>query len=168
MGSMCGSCCLSFLTLTYLGRKVAIILSNIVFSVSFTLLGGAMSWLETVLPLLMAGRTLGGVGIGLATAASVIYIAECSQSSLRGALSSLPAVFLALGNLLCYVIGKMGFNLKLKNNLKFLYNLLRGVPPLALFVLLLPLLPLLGPCCHVLSPRKPCLAYRQQQRKKCS
>ena len=56
--------------------------------------------------LILAGRALSGLGVGLGVPSTAIYISECSSPQLRGRLSSLPAFFLALGVLLGYVFGR--------------------------------------------------------------
>jgi len=102
MGAILGSC-LSFWTMNYLGRKYSIIMSGIIFFLSFLLIGLA-SILASV-EIILTGRALSGVGVGLAVPSAAIYVAECSSPSLRGTLSSLPAFFLALGVLIGYVFG---------------------------------------------------------------
>merc|ERR1719431_2233404 len=102
MGAILGSC-LSYWTMNYLGRKHSIIMSGIIFFLSFLLIGMA-STLASV-EIILTGRALSGVGVGLAVPSAAIYVAECSSPSLRGTLSSLPAFFLALGVLIGYVFG---------------------------------------------------------------
>ena len=108
MGAILGSC-LSFWTMNYLGRKYSIIMSGIIFFLSFLLIGLA-SILASV-EIILTGRALSGVGVGLAVPSAAIYVAECSSPSLRGTLSSLPAFFLALGVLIGYVFGRVGYTI---------------------------------------------------------
>lgn len=101
LGAMGGSA-LSSCTLTY-SRKGSLLLSGLMFLVSFTLVGVAHP--ASSLPLVLAGRALGGVGVGLAVPSAAIYIAEISSPQLRGKLSSLPATGQALGVLASYMAG---------------------------------------------------------------
>ena len=99
---------LSSLLLNYLGRKNSIILSGFIFLTSFLMIGLAdlITISETMI---LAGRALSGLGVGLGVPSTSIYIAECSSPVMRGRLSSLPAFLLALGVLLGYVFGKKRF-----------------------------------------------------------
>ena len=99
---------LSSLLLNYLGRKNSIILSGFIFLTSFLMIGLAdlITISETMI---LAGRALSGLGVGLGVPSTSIYIAECSSPVMRGRLSSLPAFLLALGVLLGYVFGKKWF-----------------------------------------------------------
>ena len=109
---------LSSLLLNYLGRKNSIIFSGLTFFSSFLLIGLA-DFTSSRDGLILAGkaesdcmmsdqfegRAISGLGVGLGVPSTAIYIAECSTPQLRGKLSSLPAVFLALGVLLGYLLG---------------------------------------------------------------
>ena len=55
--------------------------------------------------LVMTGRTISGYGVGVGMPATAIYIAEVSSPQMRGKLSSLPALLMALGVLLGYLLG---------------------------------------------------------------
>jgi len=101
LGAMLGSL-LSSCTLAY-SRRASIFLSGLLFLAAFSLMG--VAHLASFLPLVLAGRLLSGMGVGIAVPSSAIYIAEISSPDLRGKLSSLPATFQALGVLLSYAIG---------------------------------------------------------------
>ena len=95
---------LSSVLLNTVGRKNSILLSGFIFFSSFLLIGvAAMS--PVWAPLVLTGRAVSGLGVGLGVPATAIYIAECSSPELRGKLSSLPALLLALGVLLGYFLG---------------------------------------------------------------
>ena len=104
MGAILGSC-LASLTLNWAGRKYSIILSGIMFFFSFLLIG--MASIPSSVEMILAGRALSGIGAGLAVPSAAIYVAECSSSSLRGTLGSLPAFLMAFGVLIGYVFGRL-------------------------------------------------------------
>lgn len=82
------------------GRQKALALSALTF-----LAGGAlMGWSPTPAALI-AGRLVGGVAAGLASAAAPTYIAECAEPTSRGALSTLPQLCVSSGILAAYVVG---------------------------------------------------------------
>ena len=95
---------LSSILLNFLGRKNSILLSGFIFFSSFLLIGLA-DYSASRDGAVLAGRALCGLGSGLGVPSTSIYIAETSSPGLRGKLSSLPALFLALGVLLGYLLG---------------------------------------------------------------
>ena len=95
---------LSSLPLQHLGRRGTLLLSGVVFLLGFVLISAAS--LPSSVPMIIAGRLLCGVGTSLAVPAASVYVAECSEASLRGKLGSLPAVFMAVGCLMGYVVGR--------------------------------------------------------------
>ena len=95
---------LSSILLNFLGRKNSILLSGFFFSSSFLLIGLA-DFTPSRDELVLTGRAISGLGVGLGVPSTSIYIAETSSPQLRGKLSSLPALFLALGVLLGYFLG---------------------------------------------------------------
>jgi len=102
LGAIVGSS-LSSLSLNWGGRKFSIILSGIFFFTSFLLIG--LASLSSSVGMILAGRALSGLGVGLGVPSTSIYVAECSSPALRGKLGSLPAFLLAGGVLLGYVCG---------------------------------------------------------------
>ena len=81
------------------GRKRTLVLSSLLF-----LLGGlVMGWAPTP-AVLIGGRFIGGVAAGIVSAAVPTYIAECAETSLRGALSTLPQLCVSSGILLSYLV----------------------------------------------------------------
>ena len=96
---------LSSILLNFLGRKNSILLSGFIFASSFLLIGLA-DFTANRNGLVLAGRAISGLGVGLGVPSTSIYIAETSSPQLRGKLSTLPALFLALGVLLGYFLGR--------------------------------------------------------------
>jgi len=101
LGAIIGSA-LSSCTLAY-SRRASIFLSGLLFLAAFSLIGFAHH--VEALPLVLVGRLLSGMGVGVAVPSSAIYVAEISSPNLRGKLSSLPATFQALGVLVSYAVG---------------------------------------------------------------
>lgn len=64
------------------GRKKAIMLACAIFIVGGSMMAAAHGYLE----ILIAGRAIGGLGIGMATMTVPVYIAETSPPSIRGRL----------------------------------------------------------------------------------
>ena len=93
---------LSSISLNCVGRKYSIILSGVIFFLSFLLIGLAST--PSFVEMILAGRALSGFGVGLAVPSAAIYVAECSSPALRGTLSSLPAFLMALGVLIGYAL----------------------------------------------------------------
>jgi len=81
------------------GRKKSLIFSALLFSISAIGTGYA----ETLYVFILF-RLLGGVGIGLASTQSPIYIAEVSPSSMRGKFVSLNQLTIVIGILLAQII----------------------------------------------------------------
>ena len=94
----------SLLTLTSLnsvGRKFCLYLSLVLFQIGWLLIA--------IVPKnpysLIAGRVVSGVGMGLCTTVTPIYLAEISPPKLRGFYSSFFQVFIALGIFVVYALG---------------------------------------------------------------
>ncbi|CAI9782273.1 unnamed protein product [Fraxinus pennsylvanica] len=81
-----------------LGRKWTMGLAAIVFQA-----GAVVMTLAPTFRLLMVGRILAGVGIGLGVMITPVYIAEISPTVARGTLTSFPEIFINAGILLGYV-----------------------------------------------------------------
>eukprot|EP01102_Stenamoeba_stenopodia_P013829 TRINITY_DN4532_c0_g1_i2.p1 TRINITY_DN4532_c0_g1~~TRINITY_DN4532_c0_g1_i2.p1 ORF type:complete len:437 (-),score=85.55 TRINITY_DN4532_c0_g1_i2:154-1464(-) len=95
-GAIVGSIGAAFVNERF-GRRLAIILSCIVF------IGGAalMAFAATVWELI-AGRFLAGIGIGIASMSVPIYIAEMAPCSIRGALVSVDVMLITGGQFISY------------------------------------------------------------------
>jgi len=81
-----------------IGRKWTMEIGAIVFQI-----GGFITTIAPSFSMLMAGRLLSGVGIGLGATVMRVYIAEISPASSRGFLTSFPETYINLGILLGYV-----------------------------------------------------------------
>ncbi|XP_062227119.1 probable polyol transporter 4 [Phragmites australis] len=100
--------CLSFISLLgslaagrtsdAIGRKRTIGLAAAVFQA-----GAAIMTFAPSFAVLMAGRLLAGIGIGIGIMVAPVYISEISPATLRGSLASFPEIFISLGILLGYV-----------------------------------------------------------------
>ncbi len=82
----------------YLGRKYTMLISAILFTVCA--IGCALS---TNFNELVAYRIVGGVGIGIVSIVSPIYISEVSPAKIRGTLVSLYQLAVTIGFLLAYL-----------------------------------------------------------------
>lgn len=82
-----------------IGRKLPLIFSAVLFTIS--LLGTGMC---SSLSIFIAFRILGGVGIGIATVLSPIYIAEVSPDKWRGRLVGINQLNIVIGILLAQII----------------------------------------------------------------
>ena len=121
MGAILGSS-LSSLSLNWAGRKCSIILSG----VFFFLIG--LASISSSVEMILAGRALSGIGVGLGVPSTAIYVAECSSPALRGKLGSLPAFLMAFGVLIGYVFGRLVVGHHL---CKRTFDNSRNIPPLA-------------------------------------
>ncbi|KAJ1437022.1 Sugar/inositol transporter [Sesbania bispinosa] len=81
------------------GRKVAIILADTLFLTGSIIMAAAMS--PTIL---IVGRVFVGLGVGMASMASPLYISEASPTRVRGALVSLNSFLITGGQFLSYLI----------------------------------------------------------------
>lgn len=81
-----------------IGRKWTMALAAFIFQT-----GAAIMAIAPSFQVLMIGRLLAGVGIGLGVMIAPVYIAEISPTVSRGFLTSFPEIFINLGILLGYV-----------------------------------------------------------------
>lgn len=100
-GALAGSI-LAFGIADILGRRRELIVAAALYLVGAAAMAGAPS-----LSVLILGRFLFGLGIGLAMHAAPMYIAECSPSKIRGTLISLKEAFIVGGILLGYLTGNL-------------------------------------------------------------
>ncbi|KAK2642437.1 hypothetical protein Ddye_024200 [Dipteronia dyeriana] len=89
----------------FLGRRRELITAAVLY-----FLGGLTTAYAPGLGVLLVGRLLYGLGIGLAMHGAPLYIAETSPSQIRGTLISLKEVFIVLGILLGYFVGSFQIN----------------------------------------------------------
>lgn len=97
VGSIIGVLCAGNLS-DYLGRKITMIISAFLFSVSAIGCAVCGSFASLVIY-----RIIGGVGIGIVSIVSPIYISEISPAKIRGTLVSLYQLAVTAGFLLAYM-----------------------------------------------------------------
>jgi len=98
IGSICGVLVAGSLS-DYLGRKLTMLISAALFSISA--IGCAVCGSFDGL---VAYRIIGGVGIGIVSIVSPIYISEVSPAKIRGTLVSLYQLAVTIGFLLAYLM----------------------------------------------------------------
>lgn len=98
VGCMIGACTCGWLA-DKIGRKKLLIVSALVFLLS-SLLTGVFSSFD----LFLVARFFGGVGIGIASGLSPMYIAEIAPSNIRGKLVSLNQMTIVLGILAAQIV----------------------------------------------------------------
>ncbi|XLU71333.1 hypothetical protein S245_030386, partial [Arachis hypogaea] len=97
-GALIGSV-LAFNVADFLGRRRKLVSAALLY-----LVGALVIALAPNLPILVIGRFVYGIGIGLAMHAAPMYIAETAPSSIRGLLISLKEFFIVLGMVAGYGI----------------------------------------------------------------
>lgn len=112
------------------GRKPVILVVALVF-----MLGGILSAVATVLSVLLIGRTLVGIGIGVASILTPLYLAETAPPEKRGALVSLNQLMITVGILVSYLVG---YALAEAGSWRWMLGL-GALPGLVLFAGMLPL-----------------------------
>lgn len=83
-----------------LGRKMTIFSGSVV-----SLLGSALQAGSTSIAMLIAGRFIGGMAVGMLTSTIPMYASELSMPRWRGALSGLLQWFLSWGFLVAQWLG---------------------------------------------------------------
>ncbi|KAL2343401.1 hypothetical protein Fmac_004686 [Flemingia macrophylla] len=81
------------------GRKKAIVFADTLFFIGSAVMGGAPNP-----SVLIVGRVFVGLGVGMASMASPLYISEASPTRVRGALVSLNGFLITGGQFLSYLI----------------------------------------------------------------
>ncbi|KAG5145175.1 hypothetical protein GLYMA_11G092100v4 [Glycine max] len=100
-GALIGSL-LAFNVADFLGRRKELIGAAVVY-----LVGALVTALAPNFPVLVLGRLVFGIGIGLAMHAAPMYIAETAPTPIRGQLISLKEFFIVLGMVAGYGIGSL-------------------------------------------------------------
>ncbi|KAK2382464.1 Major facilitator superfamily protein [Trifolium repens] len=113
-GALFGSL-LAFAIADFIGRKRQLIGAALLY-----LLGSAITATAPELAVLLAGRLIYGLGIGLAMHGAPLYIAETCPSQIRGTLVSLKELFIVLGILLGYFVGS--FQISTVGGWRFMYG----------------------------------------------
>lgn len=91
----------------YLGRRMAIIVSVILYTIGAALEAGAINF-----GMIFAGRFILGAGVGLEGGTVPVYVAECVPSKKRGSLVSLYQLNIALGEVFGYVVAAIFVDVK--------------------------------------------------------
>ncbi|GLI80925.1 hypothetical protein PoHVEF18_009291 [Penicillium ochrochloron] len=86
----------------YLGRRMAIIVSCILYTIGAAMEAGAINF-----GMIFAGRFILGMGVGLEGGTVPVYVAECVPRKIRGNLVSLYQLNIALGEVLGYAVAAM-------------------------------------------------------------
>lgn len=81
------------------GRRPLIIFAGVVFTIGAVVLAAARSYDDLVL-----GRLIVGVGIGLASLTTPVYIAEAAPAHLRGKLVTLNTLFITGGQVIAGIV----------------------------------------------------------------
>lgn len=89
----------------FLGRRRELIAAALLY-----LFGGLVTGYAPGLNVLLLGRLLYGLGIGLAMHGAPLYIAETCPSQIRGTLISLKELFIVLGILMGFLVGSIQIN----------------------------------------------------------
>ncbi|CAI9778751.1 unnamed protein product [Fraxinus pennsylvanica] len=89
----------------FLGRRRELITASVLY-----VFGGLLTAYAPGLGVLLVGRLLYGLGIGMAMHGAPLYIAETCPSQIRGTLISLKELFIVLGILLGYFVGSFEIN----------------------------------------------------------
>ena len=83
------------------GRKAGLVVSGVLFALASV----GTAFAQTV-PMLIVARLVGGIGVGIASMVSPMYIAEISPPNIRGALVSLNQIAIVSGMVLAYLINR--------------------------------------------------------------
>ncbi|KAI0795976.1 general substrate transporter [Abortiporus biennis] len=97
---------------SWLGRRITLLIFSIIFSVGAvlqTVAGGSRG-----LGYVYAGRVVAGVGIGAISAVAPAYVSECSPKNVRGRITGLFQIMVAVGVMLSYFIN-LGISLHIKS-----------------------------------------------------
>ncbi|XP_059044940.1 facilitated trehalose transporter Tret1-like [Achroia grisella] len=84
----------------YLGRRMVITGTAIPFFIGWMLIANAYT-----VSMVLVGRALGGICVGIVSLAFPVYLGEVLQPEVRGALGLLPTAFGNTGILLAYIVG---------------------------------------------------------------
>eukprot|EP00871_Galdieria_phlegrea_P003518 jgi/Galph1/4167/GphlegSOOS_G2842.1 len=89
----------------WLGRKLAIIVACLLYTIGAALEAGAQSY-----GMILAGRMILGAGLGLEGGTVPVYVAECVAKKYRGNLVSLYQFNIALGEVFGYIVAAIFVN----------------------------------------------------------
>ncbi|KAE9618595.1 putative major facilitator, sugar transporter, major facilitator superfamily [Lupinus albus] len=111
------------------GRKKATLLADVIFALGSICMAAAPDPY-----ILISGRFLVGLGVGVASVTAPVYIAEASPSEIRGSLVSSNVLMITGGQLLSYIVN-LAFT-KVPGTWRWMLGV-SGVPAIAQFVLML-------------------------------
>lgn len=109
------------------GRKQTILLSSLVFTLGSLLM--SIAWDYTSL---VVGRCIVGIGIGLASLTTPIYIAEVAQPSMRGTLVTVNGLLICFGQFVAGMIDGLFDSLLPNTGWRFMLGL-AAVPSIIMF-----------------------------------
>lgn len=101
LGAIVGSL-LGGLMANYWGRRMAILMSFIPFLLSYVLIASASS-----LFMVLFGRSLSGIGLGVCSMAMPIYLGEALHPKVRGRLGVCATLLGNIGIMTCYIVGAL-------------------------------------------------------------
>ncbi|XP_044498326.1 inositol transporter 1-like [Mangifera indica] len=128
VGAMIGAASGGLMNDAY-GRKKATLLADVVFTIGAIVMAAAPDPYVLIL-----GRLLVGLGVGVASATAPVYIAEASPSEVRGGLVSTNVLMITGGQLLSYLIN-LAFT-EVPGTWRWMLGV-SGVPAVIQFVLML-------------------------------
>jgi len=100
LGAVIG-CFISIPTMSWLGRRgAALYVMSASYLLGYILIGFAQN-----VEMIIAGRLLGGIGLGLTLSITPVYLAETSSIHHRGVLGVIPPLFTQIGLLITYITG---------------------------------------------------------------
>ncbi|KAF5206499.1 Inositol transporter [Thalictrum thalictroides] len=111
------------------GRKLSILIADVLF-----FLGALLMAIAPTPAIIIAGRVLVGLGVGMASMTAPLYISEASPARIRGALVSFNGLLITGGQFIAYLIN-LGFT-----NVKGTWRWMLGIaifPALIQFLLML-------------------------------
>lgn len=113
---------------TKLGRKYTILISSFVFTVGSLLMCVAWDYGS-----LVSGRCIVGIGIGLASLTTPMYIAEVAEPKMRGTLVTINGLLICLGQFVAGMIDGIFDSLFPDNGWRVMLGL-AAVPSLVMFI----------------------------------
>ncbi|GLT57435.1 hypothetical protein SLA2020_304070 [Shorea laevis] len=130
VGAMIGAAAGGWMNDTY-GRKKATLLADVVFTVGAVVMASAPDPYVLIL-----GRFLVGLGVGVASVTAPVYIAEASPSEVRGGLVSTNVLMITGGQFLSYLVN-LAFT-EVRGTWRWMLGI-SAVPAVIQFVLMLSL-----------------------------
>ncbi|KAJ0269457.1 hypothetical protein Brms1b_012154 [Colletotrichum noveboracense] len=91
----------------YLGRRMSIIISCVLYTIGAALCAGAMNF-----GMIVSARVILGMGVGLEGGTVPVYVAETAERRIRGNVVSLYQLNIALGEVLGYAVAAMFLHVK--------------------------------------------------------